>query len=53
MLGPNGSGKTTLLRAICGLIPYEGSIKVDGVEVNEVVNYLHLPATCPRFTKWP
>ncbi len=33
---PNGSGKSTLLRAICGLIPYEGSIKIDGMEVNEV-----------------
>ena len=33
VIGPNGSGKTTLLRAVGGLIPYEGSIQVDGREV--------------------
>ena len=33
ILGPNGSGKTTLLRAISGIIPYKGSIKINGVEV--------------------
>ena len=48
VLGPNGSGKTTLLRAICGLIPYEGSIKVNGFEVNEVVNYLPLACNLPE-----
>lgn len=31
--GPNGSGKTTLLRAISGIIPYKGSIKINGMEV--------------------
>lgn len=41
---PNGSGKSTLLRAICGLIPYEGSIKIDGMEVNEVRGYT--PLSC-------
>lgn len=35
ILGPNGSGKTTLLRAISGLIPYEGSITIDNVEVKD------------------
>ena len=33
LLGPNGSGKTTLLRAVAGLIPYEGSLELDGNEV--------------------
>ena len=33
ILGPNGSGKTTLLRAISGIIPYKGSIKINGKEV--------------------
>jgi iron complex transport system ATP-binding protein len=28
LIGPNGSGKTTLLRAIAGLIPYQGEIRV-------------------------
>ena len=33
LIGPNGAGKTTLLRAIAGLVPYEGSIALDGIEV--------------------
>ncbi len=31
LLGLNGSGKTSLLLAIAGLVPFEGSIAVDGV----------------------
>jgi len=34
LLGPNGSGKTTLLRAISGLIPYDGSLLLDGRDVS-------------------
>ncbi len=30
VIGPNGSGKTTLLRAISGLLPYSGSLKLEG-----------------------
>jgi ABC-2 type transport system ATP-binding protein len=33
ILGPNGSGKTTTIRAILGLIPFEGTINVDGFPV--------------------
>jgi iron complex transport system ATP-binding protein len=28
LIGPNGSGKTTLLRAIAGLVPYQGEIRI-------------------------
>ena len=28
LIGPNGSGKTTLLRAIAGLVPHQGEIRV-------------------------
>jgi energy-coupling factor transporter ATP-binding protein EcfA2 len=31
LLGLNGSGKTTLLAAIAGLLPYSGTIEVDGI----------------------
>ncbi|GAN50639.1 branched-chain amino acid transport system ATP-binding protein [Methylobacterium sp. PvP062] len=30
IVGPNGAGKTTLLRALTGLIPYEGEIRLGG-----------------------
>lgn len=33
ILGANGSGKTTLVRAIGGVLPYEGSLTLDGKEI--------------------
>jgi ABC-type polar amino acid transport system ATPase subunit len=33
-IGRSGAGKTSLLKAIGGLYPYEGSIKIEGVELN-------------------
>ena len=36
VIGPSGSGKSTLLRCINALVPLSsGSIKVDGIEVND------------------
>ena len=40
VLGPNGSGKTTLLRAISGIVPYKGSIKINGKEVRSAKGVL-------------
>jgi iron complex transport system ATP-binding protein len=34
LIGPNGAGKTTLLKAIAGLVPYAGSIRIQGDEVS-------------------
>ncbi len=36
ILGPNGAGKTTLLRAMVGLIPFDGSITLDGADVSDL-----------------
>lgn len=30
LIGPNGSGKTTLLRTLAGLLPYRGTLTLDG-----------------------
>ena len=36
LCGPNGSGKTTLLEAAAGVLPYRGSILLEGGEVREM-----------------
>lgn len=36
LLGANGSGKSTLLRAVCGLLPYEGSCRMEGREIRQM-----------------
>jgi branched-chain amino acid transport system ATP-binding protein len=33
LLGPNGAGKTSILRAISGLIPCQGSLRFDGMDL--------------------
>lgn len=33
VMGPSGSGKSSLLRAIAGIVPSTGSIKIDGSDV--------------------
>jgi iron complex transport system ATP-binding protein len=29
LIGPNGAGKSTLIRAVAGLVPYDGTIRLD------------------------
>ena len=36
ILGPNGTGKSTLAKALCGLLPYRGSVTIDGRELREM-----------------
>ncbi|BAJ00497.1 heme ABC transporter permease/ATP-binding protein CydD [Shewanella violacea] len=36
IVGPSGSGKTSLLNAMLGFLPYEGSLKVNGLELSEL-----------------
>ncbi len=35
LLGPNGAGKSTLLKVLLGLLPFEGSARVFGIDVRE------------------
>lgn len=36
IVGPSGAGKTSLINAILGFMPYEGSLKINGVELTEI-----------------
>ncbi|MBN8981047.1 MAG: ABC transporter ATP-binding protein [Rhizobiales bacterium] len=36
LVGPNGVGKTTLLRAVAGLIPSSGDIRLDGTTLSKL-----------------
>lgn len=36
IIGPNGCGKTTLIKAISGIIPHEGLISVDGIDIRDM-----------------
>lgn len=36
IVGPSGAGKTSLLNVLLGFLPYEGSLKVNGVELREL-----------------
>lgn len=53
VIGKNGSGKSTLLSALAGLLPYEGSIRLDGRELSslaprERATLVSLMAQLPR-----
>ncbi|MEO5892886.1 MAG: ABC transporter ATP-binding protein [Ferruginibacter sp.] len=54
--GENGSGKTSLLKSIAGLIPFEGKIKIDDLDINsnrigftKKVNYAEAEPKYPPF----
>jgi iron complex transport system ATP-binding protein len=49
LVGPNGAGKTTLLRALAGLIPSEGLIRVNG----DALSTLPLRQRAKRFGYLP
>ncbi|MFQ6370706.1 heme ABC transporter permease/ATP-binding protein CydD [Shewanella sp. YIC-542] len=34
LVGPSGAGKTSVLNALLGFLPYEGSLKINGAELN-------------------
>jgi ABC-2 type transport system ATP-binding protein len=58
LIGPNGSGKTTTLKAALGLIPFEGELKVMGLdprtqrdELMEQVCFIADVAVLPRWLR--
>lgn len=34
LIGANGAGKSTVMKILLGLLPFEGSVRIDGIEVN-------------------
>ena len=36
LLGPNGAGKSTLLKALAGLLPFSGELRLDGREASQL-----------------
>ena len=36
ILGANGSGKTTLIKAVCGILPHEGSCLLEGTKLESL-----------------
>jgi len=36
IVGPSGAGKTSLLNGILGFLPYQGSLRINGVELNRL-----------------
>ncbi|MEL4180246.1 ABC transporter ATP-binding protein [Roseateles sp. PN1] len=54
LLGPNGSGKSTLLKALAGLLPHQGRIKLDGQDLHglppaqRLARLAYLPQSLPR-----
>lgn len=54
LLGPNGSGKSTLLKTLAGLLPCEGSIRLDNQEQRglplsqRMARMAYLPQSLPR-----
>ncbi|MFT4090663.1 MAG: ABC transporter ATP-binding protein, partial [Asticcacaulis sp.] len=36
LIGPNGSGKTTLIKALAGLLPFEGEVRVEDVSLKDM-----------------
>jgi branched-chain amino acid transport system ATP-binding protein len=52
LLGANGAGKTTTLRAICGMVPIRGTVRIAGRPTEEIVRLGvgHVPEGRGTFT---
>ncbi|MDR3296452.1 MAG: ABC transporter ATP-binding protein [Clostridiales Family XIII bacterium] len=56
LLGPNGAGKSTLIKSICGLLRFQGSIRIGKhdshtTEAKRILGYLpEMPAPYPMLT---
>ena len=56
LIGPNGAGKTTALKAILGLVPFEGDLKVLGrdprTQRDELMNDICFIADVAVLPRW-
>ena len=42
IIGSNGSGKTTLLKCILGILKTENMIKIEGIDIDQLRQYIDL-----------
>ncbi|MBI3627061.1 metal ABC transporter ATP-binding protein [Candidatus Uhrbacteria bacterium] len=47
IIGPNGSGKSTLVKALLGLLPHSGQIKMPSLRIGYVPQYLDFDRSFP------
>ncbi|MFE7508885.1 ATP-binding cassette domain-containing protein [Promicromonospora sp. NPDC057488] len=54
-MGENGSGKSSLLQAVAGILPYRGTIEVDGIAVlpRNSSRLAGLVGYAPQSIRWP
>ncbi len=54
LIGPNGAGKTTLMRAVAGLTPASGEVRLDDLDLNRLSiaerarHVAYMPQTLPQ-----
>ena len=50
IVGPSGAGKSTLLAVLAGFLPYQGSVRLGGVELHEMTGHdgRGLVGWCPQ-----
>ncbi|MDX1671100.1 MAG: ABC transporter ATP-binding protein [Balneolaceae bacterium] len=54
LVGPNGSGKTTLIKNMLGLVkPDDGTIEIDGVQLNGYEEYRKKIGYMPQMARYP
>ncbi|MFM8858355.1 MAG: metal ABC transporter ATP-binding protein [Actinomycetota bacterium] len=42
VIGPNGAGKSTMFKAIAGVVPFDGSIRLGGIECHHGAEQAHI-----------
>jgi ABC-type cobalamin/Fe3+-siderophores transport system ATPase subunit len=52
VIGPNGAGKTTLLKAIAGVAPFTGVIRLCGLAPRDAARLVSFSPSAPAYDPW-